>query len=481
MANGPTPGTWSIIVPDQSCDFGALTLASAGGVAPAGLFASVTIVSGDPLGHWQITNEGILTPTLSGANARLNQGPYQLVIACNGIRCNVIVNILADAYSAKSIAEAKAALSAIGAAGGKSILLRDGAYAEDATLLKNRSFSSPVILAPHFGATVVFSALDIRNSTNIIIDGFTFCRSVAGTELTIRDSSSMIVIQNSTFSGPSINPTGDYSLAEPLNINGITGDGTPAPTDVSILNNVFHDLYAPFSLGCAGALRFEGNYIHDFYEDGFKTSYRAGGTAITVKGNVWLGMIGNGADVGRIHPDFLQFAGAPTALADWSNITVERNIIVAKYARAGGQGIFMDDMPAGFYYADTIVRQNLLVNRGAVSVGIRIQQAKNTTVGNNTIVSTNLLPGTGPGILVGSGGSTQGVHLIENNVADSYSIGGSPDFANNITLGNAGAIIAYATAFDGPTFSPLSSVEATANFTPKEGGPLDIFPPVGAV
>jgi hypothetical protein len=471
------------VVEDQAISFGALTLSGAGGIIPThtGVITSASITSGDASSHWQIAADGTITPTAAGDTANLNLGPYTLGVSFNGgvDTATVTVNITASAYSAATMAEAKAAAAAIGVGGGVSILLRSGTYAEDTAFLQNRAFTSTITITKHTGATPIFSQIDCNNSDNLVIDGLTFTRG-GGIPLYIRNASDTVTVQNCLFYGTTpIDPLGDYSAVLPVAPTyAIANDGTTAPANVSIRNNEFHDVLYGINLSCTGALRIEGNYLHEFFYDGAHLTYVAGNTSVVFSDNVFTGPISNSTDFGNPHSDFIQFVG--DAVSDWEGISILRNIFVAKYARAFTEGIFMRSGLGG-YFSGTIVKGNLIINRFYETLGIRIMEAENAVIIGNTIASTTLLTGTGPAILIGEDASS-GAHTVINNAADAITVAGSQaGVLNNIILGSAGATIPYATAFDGPTFAPTTRAEALSMYSMKVGGPLDLAVNVGAV
>ncbi|MCC6947006.1 MAG: peptidoglycan-binding protein [Bradyrhizobiaceae bacterium] len=72
-----------LAVADQTIQFGALTLAGAGGAAPTSTGGTITagsITSGNDSGHWQVASDGTITPTSAGDTDDLDEGPYTLGI-----------------------------------------------------------------------------------------------------------------------------------------------------------------------------------------------------------------------------------------------------------------------------------------------------------------------------------------------------------------------------------------------------------------
>lgn len=469
----------SLVVPDQTIVFGALTLADAGDIVPTstlGTITSATIQSGNESGHWQIAADGTLTPTAAGDTANLNEGPYTLNVRLNGGEDYAALTITTEnnTYSVSNMTEALAAASAINTAsdGARTIKLRTGSYGQNANFMKDRAYENRVTITPHSGATATFSNIDITNTDNVTLDGLTFYRA-SSSMLSVRGGSAEIIIENNTFSGPDIDPTGDYSAQQPTLTIGITKDGTTPPHNLTIRNNTLHDIVYPIGwspMGATGFLTITGNYIYDFYEDGIKINYPAGNATTTIADNVLIGAIGNSADVDSPHIDYIQAVGVGDR--DWTGLEILRNIIVNTYSRATAQGIFIDDMTGGYHFNGIKVNGNLVINTGGATTGIRVRQAEDAEIYGNTIVSQLLFAAAGPGIVIGDD-ITAGTHLVRNNVADVISIAGTTISENNQVAGIGGATIAYSTLFAGSTFSPTTRAAALSEFAMRANGPLD--------
>lgn len=121
----PTPAS----IADQAQDFGALTLAGAGGWKPTtgGNVTGYSITGGNAAGHWQIhATTGFITPTAQGDTDDLDGGTYALTVqvtdGSNTDSATITLittgvdgdgNDLSACYSARTMTEALAAADAI--------------------------------------------------------------------------------------------------------------------------------------------------------------------------------------------------------------------------------------------------------------------------------------------------------------------------------------------------------------------------------
>lgn len=462
-----------VVVEDQSLEFGRRTLTGAGGVVPdytGGPINQATITAGNSLGHWAVANDGTITPTSTGTAASLINTPYALTISYNnGYDTAVItINTLALSYSVASAAEFSAAVTDNGTTGGVYILCRSASFG--AVSFSGVTFGAgTLILMSHNRAAATFEQIDISACTNMSIDSITFYRTTAGTELLLRNASANILIQNNVFSGPDIDSAGNYSSTQPTAIKGIGGDDTAV--NCAVLNNIFHDLVEPILVPHNTTLRVEGNHVYDFYGTGIKVNRYTGAGALTVNDNVVLGQISASTDFGSPDAHYIHLNGS-SAVADWSSVSVLRNRLLKIYTRDTGDGIVLDGMGASLYFSGTLLKGNAVAQDIANTHGIRVRQAKNCIAIGNTAVSLLDSNGSAGGIIIGDATSS-GTHYLRSNVADYYSIGGSPQLVNNVTLGALGVTIAYSTAFVGPTFVPTTLIDFLSFFAMKPNGPLD--------
>jgi len=469
-------------VEDQSLNIGSDTLSGHGGAGGArpvfsGGTPTLWAISGGQSANYAINSStGYITPASDGS--AVNGDTFTLTVD-GADTATITIVAAANTYSVATIAEVAAAMAAIGTGGGKSILARSGTYAELSTALKDRAFTSEVILGKHTGEDPIFTALDINNTDNLTVDGIKVYRTDAGALIRIKAGSTSITVQNCELYG-NLDEDGDYSDVLPTAINGITRDGTADSANITIRNNEIHHVYFGISgFSCTGTLAIKGNYIHDVYEDGASVGYLAGMTT-TITDNVFVDVFSGGDDDGPgtgggPHADFIQLSGTGAA-ADWSNITIERNTFLQSNTKSV-TCIRLGGMPDTYFFNNPRIAGNVVVNSNEQTHGIVVEEAKACVeIFGNTVVShLGVTPTSGykPGIVIGNQTSS-GTHILKGNVADVFSVAGSWTDVDNVTLGERGATISYATAFDGPDFDPATVAEVRTMFAMKDNGPLDI-------
>lgn len=462
-----------VVVDDQSLEFGRRTLTGAGGVVPdytGGPINQATITAGNSLGHWAVANDGTITPTSTGTAASLINSPYVLTISYNNgyDTADITINTLPSTYSVNGATEFAAAVSDNGTSGGRYILCRTASYG-DISFLNTTYGVLTLAIMSHDRASASFSQIDISNCQNMTLDSLTFYRTGSGTECQLRNASANILVQNNVFYGPTIDPTGNYSGAQPTAIKGVGGDNTAL--NCAILNNIFHDLVSPVEMPHNTITRVEGNHVYGFYGTGIKINRLSGSGALTVNDNVVLGQISASTDFGSPDAHYIHLNGSAAA-SDWSSVSVLRNRLLKIYTRDTADGIVGDGLGAGLYFSGALLKGNAVAQDIANTHGIRIRQAKDCIAIGNTSVSLLTGNGSAGGIVLGDATSS-GTHYLRSNVADYYLIGGSPALVDNITLGAVGVTIAYSTAFVGPTFVPATLVDFMTFFAMKPSGPLD--------
>ena len=196
---------------------------------------------------------------------------------------------------------------------------------------------------------------------------------------------------------------------------------------------------------------------------------------VRISDNFIHSSVGLATDSANPHVDAIRLQGSTSAVSDWENILIERNIILQGDARGDMQAIFLDDMKtssgdSGFQFSATI-RHNLVAIDFSVH-GITVIQAKDCLVENNTVISFDRGSTNDPSIFLASSGlqtATSGDgNVIRNCIADN--IGDSVETlstTNNFEAGLNGSTIDYLTLFDGPTFAPTTQEEAKTLLNPK--------------
>lgn len=155
------------VVANQTLDFGRLTRAGQGGVAPINTGSPITlgcsIDSGTNANHWQISaTTGVITPSAAGVAAGLSASYSLGCTFGNGSGSDTAtitlstagtINTvsLATAYSVATAAEIAALMVTPGVAtlSGKGVLMRPGTYAWSNTTWGSRAFSSQTTFTSH--------------------------------------------------------------------------------------------------------------------------------------------------------------------------------------------------------------------------------------------------------------------------------------------------------------------------------------------
>lgn len=477
------------IVANQTLDFGALTLASAGATVPVntgGVISANCAITGGTLNGtgWAINAS---SGALSKGTATISAGTLICTFGNDaGTQTGVVItiNAVASSYSAATTAEAKAAAAAIGTAssGARSILLRTATYATDATWLKNRAYANTVTIKPHDGATATWASLDVYNSTKITLHGLNVTNGDFSTPLIlIEHSSNLIVVENCILSGVYRDPNGDWHTGY-TNPSQAISSGAPYVTNITIQNNTITDVRNGIVFAdISGTLTITVNTVTRFYEDAYKFGATSGVTppTVTVSNNVASQPISKGDDTTAPHSDFLQIL--TTALtADWSGITITGNHFFHGDSRGNAQqGIFNNIGVATYYISAPVITGNSC--QVDTQSGIHLSAIKNGTIENNTITYINTGVVATPTIFLGDARSS-GTISVQNNVSEAITLQGSATYTNtnNAVLGHLGVTIPYLTAFVGPTFTPQSEAEVLSQFAPKPAGPLDVSPYIGA-
>lgn len=494
---GHTPGQGvggaAPTVANQTIAFGALTLASAGGAKALNSlgaevdFVSVdSVVSGTGTG-WSVSSGRLIrssTPATSDG----------AVLRCTtslGV-VDITISTIANAYSILTKAE-MVAVFALGAVtvSGKSVYGRRGVsltgLAAPDTTFKNRAWTSTVTVRSHDTANpLTFDQVNVQNTQFLTFKECKFTIAPADNTVLISIiglSDNIVIDGNEICSTVEVDPTADWSAGYYTSFNAIgTGNSSGLPIGLTFVRNRIHDVRGGIVASCTGALVIDDNEIYRCFEDNIKVSY--GPTTTHVGWNDLHHSFGQGGDGGSPHCDGIQFA-ATGAGADWTGITIVGNNILRGNARAANQGIFLDDMPSGVFYVATI--QANIVDVGAAN-SIKINRAKACTVQNNTVVGPPdaLYGGSArvgiASIIVGDD-ETSGTNIVLDNIAEGYSLYGTYQSDNNVTLGLevAAPYTDYTLTFDGPTFNPDTIASLRTLFSMRVAGSADGTYNAGAI
>lgn len=338
-----------------SVSFGALTLDGAGGVSVllSGPGTGFSIDSGNVLGHWGISDDGVVTPTATGVAAGL-PGPYSLGVLWAGGSGTVTVNITANAYHVKDGTEMHAALDAA-----------EIADAGSTVYLRYNSGNKYIVRASFFGkqdsltSSLTFRSDDVNNRA--LLDGWVFASSTVTGNVDLRELNFFVprsasvaqIIQVANTSNSEnigiydceiysdlgmprdggvweaaswgtdlgLSPVTVENLVNNLTIDGClihnTGEGiTVQGTNITVTNNEAYNVWADF--------------LRIWTKPGTNTD------GVLVEGNYFHDVIGDGA---LRHGDFVQFF--TRANSDINNVTIRGNVSIL-----GFEGV--RQTPAGY-------------------------------------------------------------------------------------------------------------------------------------
>ncbi len=474
----------------QTIAFGANTLASAGG-------AKALNAQGAEIDFVSVTGQGGATRTWSVSGGRLiangtpgvDDGKVLTCTVTGGTSISVTISAIANGYSFKDLTDFAAiyALSTATTAGCKAYA-RAGTYARPPAITK--TWASDFTITKHAGAAAIFEGFDIHTATHVVIDGLEIYKDTDAVEalIDLYSGADNIIFRNNSFHAKYYDPSIPYGAPTTKTV-GILTDGSTRPGTVLIEDNAFYDLYRGMALSIATSITIRRNSFHTIASDGIYLAEPGSGTFPTtvVQNNDIVDLYTTDpAD----HGDAIQFDGVASggASGDWTISVTGNRIVQSSVVPAGAiaQGIFAKTMPSGQYFTGTISGNVLALKTeaGFSLNNISVFQAKAMTISNNTVVRSNHTSGGSGTQLINIGETTtSGTHVLSNNVAEGISAGGSPTLTNNVSLGADGGTIAYSTAFDGSagSFVPASIAQAVIMFAPKDGGPLDVVPLVGAI
>ncbi|WP_188945796.1 hypothetical protein [Polymorphobacter multimanifer] len=436
---------------------------------------ALTIASGDPLGHWQITGRNRIAPR-NGAGAYGSvppafAGPYTLVITDGTVSCTLTINILADA----------AHLCAV----------NTGPNADF-------TYGSPVSRGHQFGgylnvatAIALGDTIWCRSHTEVMTDPATAANGVTAPEirppLGLYPGTGRITIRSEVADTTGFNGDGIAQRRHGFRMGKLLVSG--ALCGAVALPFVWRDLFfyrtgasvtGPVIQFSGGTPPFGCDYINNRYEnfatttnadfllDGIRDTGNAG-RQIIVENNIFVRLgkcititqgnaIVRGNHCNETLEDFIWFAGAnllieenfahnrqpaddPTAHPDFiqghsavfphSNIIIRRNVFARDASFATGldvQFIFLDDNPPGVKSLGVEVYENIgIITYGN---GIFLNQAVDPIVVRNTVLTdyrgqdTITESGLNPARIIApdSAPSTRGI--IINNTASMLALSG---------------------------------------------------------
>lgn len=481
-------------IANQTIEFGALTLASAGGAKALDTngdevnFVSVdSVVSGTGTG-WSVSGGRLIrssTPATSDG----------AVLRCTtslGV-IDVTISATANTYSVATDAQLVDVFAiATATVAGKTIKLRPGNYNGPGSAgveITFKSYGSVVTLTSHNTSKRAYltNGITITTSTNVTVSNLNIYRTSANNIVIftlIGPCDNIIIDNNAIYGTDTVNVTGDYSAGWYTNFFGIAmSDAAGDPIDVTITNNVVHSVNLAISTGTTGALVVSGNTIYSYYQIGL----HIGGvpTSTTLNDNIIYHPFSLPSDTGNPHSDAIILLGGSF---NWSNIEIKRNRIWRGNTRGASQGIFLANLTAGYYYTCNI--SNNFVCQGA-QLSLYVNRiGDGSVIQNNTLVGPADQPYNGPdrtetmGLILGEDAST-GTIYVYDNIAEYLTLLGSATYTqdNNITLGReVGPYTNYNAAFDGTTsFDPDMLGDVMALFNMQVGGSADNTYNAGAI
>lgn len=496
------------VVANQTMDFGALTLADAGGDIPTntgGAITSASIDSGDASGHWQIDPDGTITPTSTGDTADLNLGPYALVCtftnATGSVTPTITITPEANVYTFSVEAELDAIYD-LGAAtvSGKTMKGRGGFYDWIEATWKDRVWTSLVTITSHDNNNRVTFDINqklYRGPGHVYFYQVNFEGNfIPG----VNSSAGGALVLLGNFVGPFTCEDCDLkgNLLELYQANGWQADvtyrglfGTDGNSNLNgqlftIKNCTLHGSWRMLQIATGGPYEIYNNHFYDFAVDGIIPV--GGGThERRIAWNRFSDPLADPLDVS--HGDFIQLIPGE----DLTNMKVignqltidRRDSIPTKYHY---QGIFSEDIGGANNYRNYICAGNVIHN--SVAHGISLYNQIGARVCNNTSVyDPELAEGFSayPRIRIFSHESgAVSDNIIKGNTAYAISsVEGTDLVSNNVTSDpeTTGQADSYDALFDGPTFTGFSNnAEVLTAFANKASGALDTASPkVGAI
>ena len=506
----------ALTVNNQSLNFGDLTDAGDGKytlIKTGSTITAAVISSGDASGHWTIDNNGDLSPSAAGDTANLNLGPYTLACSYNSGEDTAThtVTILADTYTVLADAtELDDAIADIGTAssGARTVKMRDGTLTTTGSTFTGEAFVNVVTVeaenAPTGGPplttwNVIFDMqLVVSNMDKVTFSGIHFKKLGLANSFTyvvfVTAASTDIIFDRCEFSGDVRDINGDYS-ASGAYVNGTglgTVHGASCTSNLTVQRCYFHDLNWAMIGRVKGNCFVKYNEFKDLYGDvcQFQDDDGNGGADIHAGNleyefNFAHGMLGIPKDYGGVgqgdasdpHTDFFQVLKQETG--QWTGIKCNFNILNPRsddYRGRNIQGCFMNTSATGDF-EDVEVKGNVFLISDGLH-GISIYRIKNGEIINNTVcqddppVDQNDFAAT---IFLG-GTASSGTINVWGNAADALTLSGSGTYVQtnaNVTLGKAGATIAYSTAFDGTAYGPDTRALVLSEYNMKDLGPCD--------
>jgi hypothetical protein len=467
-------------VSNQTATFGALTVAGRGGFKPVdsngdtvALTTYNSLVSG---------SLGVYTPSIS-SGALVFSGaagaPNAAVLRCShaGGTVDITISSLANYYSELPVmANIDSALSAIGATGGKHILVRRGSVGNTTAWnpAKFVNFASMVYIEGE-GLAASGKGTKFNSIYAPWVTGLGF-RNVevdasGGTDAGIGNSGDSIGrfdVEDCYIHGKVFDPTVVYTAA--------TAPGRSAAgvslvgRDCVVQRNLIEYCNYGVQTIVVDTITCRDNEVRFFFDDSSQFSYH--GTSNTSGAKIYeRNVCYSPIEVDGGHPDGLQIASGDTrTFTGW---VIRQNVWFDTPGVSSGtmQGNFMS---GGWINSGAIVCGNIFALSHLHA--LTDYDIVGGVFNNNTLVRFDT-SGSGPDIPQINLGLTtsSGTVLVKRNLADAFVLNGSATYtqANNLTLGNRGATNAYTTVFNwaNAAVAATTFAQIKTNLTRNTSGP----------
>lgn len=319
--------------------FGALTGAGEEDLPVTG----TSILTGDPLGHWQVSG-GMLTPSSAGDAANLSGAPYSLFF--NDLS-SLRIEVDPDAYGVGKAADWDRVAKLDGALAGKTIYVREGLAAIPWTVTNSASSNlgrfnySPgvVIESRDLDVGSTFSGELLLTSRFITFRGINWEQG-AGRKVTLNGDQGSFPVNDITFYKckfpfPAVTLTAHDVSMTFTNSEAIVGTGTLS--NINVMDCTFDWAKSAVALGAAGNCTIAGNQINVYWVWAFQFSHPRNAThLLEIYDNVIRNPVGRSSD-NLAHPDAMLFSASSDVPCDWY-IKVNRNRMFAGAAIGGQPG-----------------------------------------------------------------------------------------------------------------------------------------------
>jgi hypothetical protein len=341
-------------VSNQTIQFGALTLANAGGakaIASNGSevdFVSVdSVVSGTGTG-WTVSSGRLIkntgtpgTSSLPVLRCTTSLGVIDVTIQASGT--DAVGNDLAISYTVKDGTELAAVVTTANvASAARSVLCRSGSYTITSATFQNKACANRITVTKAQSARPVFDAFAIDNMDKLTLDNIEVYESLtSGYLVEALNGCQDLQVYDCHIHGPATSIQGDYSISgAPTTLTGFHCSGD-THTAIDFSDNFVFDVGQGCTFRSSTSLTINRNTIYNFYYDGMTIT---GGPStyptVQIRDNLIYDCYGKSSDSGNPHSDAIQFLPDLTYAntTNWTGIEITRNRIVQTSVPRGGTG-----------------------------------------------------------------------------------------------------------------------------------------------